>query len=130
MSWHAISTILGENPDFYNPFLPETLCPVFYSTYCSSLEDEIIVIIAGTINVDRRFDHINSFSQISMQIKPSITWSQYRLITSKLPHHMPGMVILHYLVTYEPLPSKSQMEPDHGHDRAAIQTAQQIKIYK
>ncbi|KAI5666228.1 hypothetical protein M9H77_16081 [Catharanthus roseus] len=74
--------ILGENPDFYNPF-PLTLYHVFYPVHCSCLEDEMlnynkhiskspharpdknsIDVINDTINVDRRFDHINSFSRI------------------------------------------------------------------
>ncbi|KAI5672534.1 hypothetical protein M9H77_12898 [Catharanthus roseus] len=34
--------ILGENLDFDNPLLPETLCPVFYPVDCLCLEDRML----------------------------------------------------------------------------------------
>ncbi|KAI5669508.1 hypothetical protein M9H77_19361 [Catharanthus roseus] len=37
-----ICYILGENLDFDNPFLPETLCPVFYPVDCSCLENRML----------------------------------------------------------------------------------------
>ncbi|KAI5670974.1 hypothetical protein M9H77_11338 [Catharanthus roseus] len=74
-----IHYILWENPDFYNPFPSEILCPVFYPVHCSCLEDEVLNYkehlskspharldknSIGTLQLGPNFNHINAIFYI------------------------------------------------------------------